>query len=97
MTWWGSNHVVLWDGNLFKGRVHDVTRAEAGRIMEMKAFGKFVAHSQDGQVWCATAESRLGTASLSTFALPQQDLTRFPLEAHRDRCWFVTPDGITDQ
>jgi hypothetical protein len=95
MTWWGPNHVVLWDGNLFKGQLVEVARGAPGRVFEAKTTAKFVAHSQDGRVWCTTGELRQGPAFLSSFELPQQDLTRFPLETNPDRRWFVTPGALT--
>lgn len=95
LAFWGTSHVILWDGNLFKGKIYDPVKGVGGRICEKRGFAKFVAQSYDAKVWGATPEIQGGLAFLSNVDFPQADLTQFPPQANPQRTWVLTPAGLT--
>lgn len=92
---WGPNHVLIWDGNLYGAKVYSLAKGEFVRSAQRHALGKCIAQPQDGKLWFATAEFNLGPAHLNCVDFPQQELTRFPPQPNDPRRWLMAPGGIT--
>ncbi|MCI0681798.1 MAG: WD40 repeat domain-containing protein [Gemmataceae bacterium] len=94
LAFWGPNHVVLWNGILTEGKLHEVARGELVRTYARRHHGKCVAQPQDGKLWFATGETALGIGQLTSVEFPQQDLARFPPAPGAVRRWLLQPTGV---
>lgn len=98
LTWWGKDHVVLWNGNLTEGLLYDVKAGAAVRRCQRAGHGRFAATSPDGRLWFATGQAPLGPALLTAVDLPGADLRAHPAggaDLNNLRRWTFSPDGIS--
>ena len=66
-AWWGSKHLVFWEGGIGSGRVFDIAKREMAGKVRAVGSGKFGTVPPNGELWAVTGTGRFGPDEKSMF------------------------------
>jgi hypothetical protein len=97
LTWIGPRHVMLWDGNVFRGTIVNVTDGKHWRVCETAGPGnKFARTSPDGRIWYVAGQGFNAPCQLFAVDFPENDLAgAAPADPANLPRWFFGRNGIT--
>jgi predicted Zn finger-like uncharacterized protein len=94
ITWWGPNHLVLFDGNVFSGRLMDLSDGKYRRVLQFAGTGRFAASSHNGMLFYPASVGPTSRALLLGVHLPANDLTRPMPAGLNPPAWHCSHEGI---
>jgi hypothetical protein len=100
IAWAGANHLILWDGNIFKGSVFNLNDGRFVRILDKAIADRFARSAPDGRIWGACGgQNRNAPAQMTAVDFPEQDLVQRPAPPNNNPDlaprWNFGPNGIT--
>ena len=89
----------MWDGNIFKGLVVNLTDGRFHRLIEKASIGtRFTHQSPDGRLWCLGSDQILGPLHIAATDFPEKELTERPGgqdDPKQAPKWLLGPMGIS--
>lgn len=93
LSWWGKDHVLLWNAVVTEALLYDMRSGAACRRVERVHHGRCAIHHINGQLWYATGYVPIGPAQLTFAGLPEADLQQMPGNA--ETRWYLWPQGVS--
>lgn len=99
LCWLGPRHLMLYDGNVFKGVIFRLTDGRGVRLCEDPSpSNHFARLGPDDRIWYQSGRAVNAPAQILAVDLPEQLLRDEPLPADGPNMmprWYFSPQGIT--
>jgi WD40 repeat protein len=95
MTWLGPNHLMIWDGNVFKGSVFRLSDGKFLRTCDqMNAGDRFARSSPDGRIWYCACANAAAQAQIVAVDFPEKEAAGPNPGANPPPVWYFGIHGI---